>query len=154
MFANQADWLIRNVSGAVFPRGRTSPSDLDDLVLAGSKGVAIGPPTPRAIDTGLDWLGTTDSADVLIWSAAANAEADIQLLARGCRDSFRPRWMWRNSEHPIPAPRVEAEIDLMVATVRDRDALLLARNVPYVSQEQIGQILDIATGQRLSLIHI
>jgi len=151
MFANQADWLIRNVSGAVFPRGRTSPSDLDDLsdlVLAGSKGVAIGPPTPGAIDTGLDWLGTTGSADVLIWSAAANAGADIHVLARGYRDSFRPRWMWRNLEHPLPTPRIEAEIDLTVASERDRDALLLARDVPYVSQKQIGQILDIATDRR------
>ncbi len=148
MFANQADWLIRNVLGVVYPAGWSPPPNPGNLVLAASHGVAIAPADPVRIDAGLDWLGTTGSADVLIWSAAANAGADIQLLARGCRDSFRPLWMWRNSEHPIPAPRVEAEIDLMVATIRDRDALLLARNVPYVSQEQIGQILDIATGQR------
>lgn len=145
MFANQADWLIRNVSGAVHPAGWTH---LSDLVLAGSHGVAIAPADPAAIDAGLDWLETTGSAEVLIWSAAANAGADIHLLARGCRDSFRPRWMWRNLEHPLPAPRIEAEIDLMVASERDREALLLAHNVPYVSQKQIGQILDIATDRR------
>ncbi|MDQ3657893.1 MAG: GNAT family N-acetyltransferase [Chloroflexota bacterium] len=145
MFANQADWLIRNVAGAVHPAGWTH---LSDLVLAGSHGVAIAPVDPVAIDARLDWLETTGSADVLIWSAAANAGADIHLLARGCRDSFHPRWMWRSLEHPLPAPRIEAEIDLAVATVRDRDALHGAGNVPYVSTNQIARILGIATAQR------
>lgn len=154
MFANQTDWLIRNVSGTVHPAGWTHPanlsdlSDLSDLVLAGSHGVAIVRADPVAIDAGLDWLGTTGSADVLIWSAAENAGADIHLLARGCRDSFKPRWMWRTLEHPLPAPRVEVDIDLTAASERDRDALLLARNVPYVSPKQIGQILDIATDRQ------
>lgn len=148
MFANQADWLIRNVSGAVYPAGWTPPLDSRDLVLAGSHGVAIGPPTLDAIDAGLDWLGTTASTGVLVWSAAENVEAEIHLLARGCRDSFRPRWMWRNLEHPLPAPRIETDVDLVVATERDRDALPLATNVPYVASNQISRILDLVTEPR------
>ncbi|MBA3377262.1 MAG: GNAT family N-acetyltransferase [Chloroflexia bacterium] len=115
-------------------------------MLAGSHGVAIAPPEPRAIDIGLDWLGTTISTDVLIWSAASNAVADLHLLARGCRDGFRPRWMWRTLDSPLPAPRIDADVSIALATVRDRDALLLARDVPYVSPNQVPGILKIATG--------
>ncbi|MBA2468863.1 MAG: GNAT family N-acetyltransferase, partial [Chloroflexia bacterium] len=148
MFANQADWLVRNVSGAVLRTELHALPALDDLVLAGSQGVVIGPATPVAIDTGLDWLGTTGSSEVLVWSAAANAEATIHLLARGCRDSFKPRWMWRDLEHPLPTPRIEADVDLMVATDGDQDALLLATNVPYVAPNQISRILGLATDPR------
>ncbi len=148
MFANQADWLIRNVSGAVHPPAWAPPLNAEDLVLAGSHGVAITPPEPDAIDAGLDWLGTTGSSEVLVWSAATNADANIHLLGRGCRDSFNPRWMWRDLEHPLPAPRVETDVDLMVATERDRDALLLTATVPYVARNQISRILDLATDPR------
>ena len=145
MFANQADWLIRTVSGAVHPAGWAPPPDAGNLVLAGSHGVAIAHLDPEAIDTGLDWLGTTASADVLIWSEAANPGAVQRLIARGCRDGFRPRWMWRTLDTPLPVPRLDADVSIAPATVRDRDALIQARNIPYVSPNQIPGLLEIAT---------
>lgn len=44
-------------------------------------------------------------------------------LARSARESFRPRWGWRDLRTPLPAPRHEAEVevDLQIASGRDRD---------------------------------
>ncbi len=144
MFANQADWLMRNVSGKVHPTGWTPPIGPGTLVLAGSHGVAVTQPDADAVDDTLDWLGATESADVLVWSATANPVAEMRLLARGARDSFRPRWMWRPLEGPLPEPRIEADVDLVLAAARDLHALRATTNVPYVS-DQIGKVLDIAT---------
>lgn len=144
MFANQTDWLLRDVSGLVRPAGWTPPLEPGALVLAGAHGVAVAQAEPISIDEALDWLGATGSADVLIWSAAANTEADVRLLARGARDSFRPRWMWRGLDGPLPEPRIEADVDFVLASAHDRNALRSATTVPYVS-DQIGRILEIAT---------
>ncbi len=145
MFANQADWLICNVSSAIHPADWTPPLEPGALVLAGSHGVAVTRADPGTIDHALGWLGRTGSGDVVIWSAMANPLADVRLLARGGRDSFRPRWMWRALDGPLPEPRIEADVDLVIASVRDLNALRAATDVPYVSPNQIANILDIAT---------
>jgi ribosomal protein S18 acetylase RimI-like enzyme len=147
MFANQAEWLACNVSNPARFTGTLPQLQPDDLVLAGSQGVVIAAPDAASIDEGLSWLRTTESTDILAWSAEANAEADILLLTRGCRDSFRPRWMRRNLAEPLPVPRLPPDIELLPATPRHRESLLAAGNVPYVSRNQIPRILDLATAE-------
>ena len=144
MFANQAEWLIRNASGAVHfasPDNRLHP---DDVVVAGATRVAIVAAEPYAIDEGFAWLRGSGSTNALIWSANENATADVLLHARGCRESFAPHWMWRDLTGVLGTPRVDADVDLIVATARDREALATATNVPYVSPHQISRILDLS----------
>lgn len=144
MFANQADWLVANVAGAVYPPGSASMPAPSTLVMAGSHSVAFAALAPAPIDAGLAWLASSRSDDVLIWSATPSVEADISLVARGARDSFRPRWMWRDVRTPLPAPRLDAEVDIMIATERDREGLRRAQHVPYVFPAAVDRILDLA----------
>ena len=114
-----------------------------DLVIAGSRGVAIGPATGPALDDGLGWLWGSGSRELLVWSAAPNPEADLRLLSRGLRDSFRPRWMWRGLHDPLPAPRLGAAVEIGIATERDRVAIHSTMDVPYLAPAQTPAIFDL-----------
>jgi len=145
MFANQAAWLVRNVAGTVLfanPAGKLQPSD---LVAVGSHGVAITISAGPEVDEALRWLRTTPSSNVLIWSAVALDEAGILLAARGCRDSFRPLWMRRALADRLPFPRIEADVEIVIASPGDRGALLAASDIPYFSTNQALTLLQLAT---------
>jgi len=145
MFANQAAWLARNVRGAVRLCGTSGPLQPGDLVLAGSAGVAIGPTAPEAMDAALAWLDTTGSPEVLAWSALPNADADILLISRGLCTGFRPLWMVRSTAAPLPAPRLDAGVEIRVATGADRGAITAAIDVPYLSSGHAAGVVDLAT---------
>ena len=145
MFANQAAWLVRNVAGTVLfanPAGKLQPSD---LVAVGSHGVAITNSAGPEVDEALRWLRTTPSSNVLIWSAVALDEAGILLAARGCRDSFRPLWMRSALADRLPFPRIEADVEIVIASPGDRGALLAASDIPYFSTNQALTLLHLAT---------
>lgn len=104
-----------------------------------------GPQPSAAIDRALTWLGGTGSGDVLIWSARPDGSRDRQLLARGAADSFAPHWMQRDLQRPVPSAVLPSRIDLSLATSADLPDVLATRSIPYVEEEQIRQILAMAS---------
>lgn len=149
MFANQAEWLIRNAFGNVCFTGQQHTVQPGDLVMAGSHGIAIGPGTPDAIDTALAWLRRTASTNILVWSATGNNESDLHLVSRGCRDSFRPLWMGKSLELPLPDPGTSAEVEIGLATPHDLPAILAATGVPYVATSKMQHLLDLTTSNEI-----
>jgi len=163
VFANQRAWLVRLATGAaaVPPASMTVPAiDIPPRIWHEGEvwashtrraGVMLvdaahdRPQSAAAIDRALAWLGSTGSGDVLIWSARPDGGRDRQLLARGAADSFAPHWMLRDLQRPVPSTVPPSRIDLSLATSADLPEVLATRGIPYVEEEQIRQILAMAS---------
>jgi ribosomal protein S18 acetylase RimI-like enzyme/ankyrin repeat protein len=142
MFANQVAWLERIVSGNVL---RLAPSHTPAIASVGDFGVAVFPAERPAIDQSFDWQAIQGPSNLLLWSARPNHAADLLFHARGCQESFRPHWMRLSLEHPLPRPKPISGIHIIEATPGDLDALLTAREVPYLTTPWLARLLSLAT---------
>lgn len=156
IFANQTSWLLRNAigTGPNADRSRVWSGKGLSAARTGQTGVLIVDPScqPGAatIDRGLRFLRESRSGDVLIWSAMRDRDLEGHFLARGCTDSFRPSWMWRDLTRAVTTligatPRLAGGVTIRVAAAADRDAISAARSIPYVSPDQIQTTIDLAT---------
>ncbi len=157
VFANQTDWLCTIESGA---NPHADPSRIwigQGLTAArtGLTGVLIvdpkDVPAPSTIDHGLRFLGGTGCGDILVWSAVddeGDRALDLAFLSRGCTDSFRPTWMWRDL--PLDAPAdpersLAPGITISIAEEADRGDIAAATSLPYISVDLIHTVIDRAT---------
>lgn len=142
MFANQIAWLERIVSGNVL---RLAPDVTSAVAAVGDTALAIFPPEPAAIDRALAWQSTQGTSNLLLWSAHALPNSDVVFHARGCQESFHPHWMRLSLGGELPGPKSIAGVDIMEATPGDLDALLAARDVPYLTTPWLARLLTLAT---------
>ncbi len=152
-YANQTRWLLRHATGTTVTAAPARVWTGLGLTAArtGSTGVLIVDPDhrpdPATLDRGLEFLRDTDSGDVLIWSVNDDPELELRFLSRGCTDSFRPRWMWRELPARFPATSNEPPdgVTIRVVAASDRDAIAAATTIPYVSPDQSQTTIDLAT---------
>jgi ribosomal protein S18 acetylase RimI-like enzyme len=144
MFANQAHWLLLNVRNAVRYTGTSHSLEPGDIVVVTSTQLAIGPPDGPALDRARAALARVGAGTALAWSAAPNPDADLLLHARGFRESFRPRWMWRDLAMPLPSPRFDDAVALVEPSPADGELLRAARTVPYLPTSHVELILQMA----------
>ena len=152
IYANQTRWLLCNATGTAVAADPARVWTGHGLIAArtGSTGVLIVDPDERpdsaTLDRGLGFLRDTGSGDVLIWSAGDDPELELRFQSRGCTDSFRPRWMWRDlpATFPPASNELAGGVTIRVAVAPDRDAIAAATTIPYVSPDQIQTIIDLA----------
>ncbi len=154
IFANQTRWLLRHAAGITSTDADPARSWTGDGLTAartGATGVLIVDPDHRpdaaTIDRGIAFLRASGSGDVLIWSASDDPKLELHFLSRGCIDSFRPRWMWRDlPDAALLAPKESPDgVTIHIATAADRDAIAAATAVPYVAPDQIQTTIDLAS---------
>ncbi len=143
MFANQIAWLEKLVSGNVL---RLTTRTADSLVATSDTTLTITDAIPSDIDRAFDWTAAHGAPNLLIWSVRENPRADLLFHARGCRESFRPLWMYRPLHEPLPEPDDIQGITIALARLDDLAAMQAAREVPYMAAPWLTQLPELSTG--------
>lgn len=145
-FRNQERWLERLATGdpdPPQPHTRIRHDESVTTVRTGRSGVMTlnetDPVTTRdvpAIERSLAWLRYFGQRDVLAWSMTDRPALTLALLARGFDTSFRPSWMTRSLDHPIP-PGVTRGVLIRTGTPDDLRELGETSAIPYLVPEQL-----------------
>lgn len=152
IFANQTDWLRTIETGAGLHADPSRVWTGQGLIAArtGLTGVLILDPHHRpaasTIDHGLRFLGETGCGDVLVWSSVEDRDLDLTFLSRGCTDSFRPSWMWRDLAPDVSVSSgrsLSPGITISIAEEDDRGDIAAATSLPYGAVP--AELIDLAT---------
>jgi ribosomal protein S18 acetylase RimI-like enzyme len=156
LYANQCLWLQRLATGDTLPaidHPRLWQKDGLTAARTGRTGVICLHETHETIENpertletlqaAWPWLREHGSGDVLVWSATARPDLDLPLLARGLDTSFVPRWMTRGLSGHLPRSSPNTSIHIHLARAPDFESLRTTSNIPYVSADQLPQILEL-----------
>lgn len=160
IFANQRRWLRRMAAPDALGHGVLSQAG-GLIALSGRCDGSIALPVGRSVSgTALDAAFAAlrpcaPKGGVLVWSATSDEplrrELNRRLLARGCHESFRPLWMYRDLMDPTddlddrpdpPGVRVRLAVpgdDAAIAAAADA-------GTPYTSRQEAAAL--IAHGSR------
>ena len=146
-FRNQERWLERLATGEPdpsLPHPRILRDETVTTIRTGRSGVmsltiedAASRDDLPAIERSLAWLRRHGQRDVLIWSMLHRPELELALLARGFEPSFRPTWMTRSLDEPIPDADARG-VTVRIGTPEDLSELTATISIPYLVPEQVA----------------
>ncbi len=146
-FRNQERWLERLATGdpdPPYPHPRIVHDETVTTIRTGRSGVmslttedAASRDDLPAIERSLAWLRRHGQCDVLVWSMLQRPALELALLARGFEPSFRPTWMTRSLQEPIPDAEVRG-VTVRIGTPEDLSELAATISIPYLVPEQVA----------------